>query len=131
MTNTFDVQGTSAVPAHFSLMSTPPDPSTEGKGDGLDDLLDETGATTHRSTGKVGTDTKAEPDPKPKPSSSAQPEHIEQQPVPGHTENIPANPAEPAPRGPNEDRASDARPDDKPGTPPGTQSGRDRNKSPD
>jgi hypothetical protein len=64
-------------------------------------------------------------------SSQSEPEHIEGQPVPGHTENIPANPREPAPRGPSEDRAPDARPDSKPGTPPGTQSERDRTKSPD
>ncbi|EKS71002.1 MULTISPECIES: hypothetical protein [Caballeronia] len=59
------------------------------------------------------------------------PQHIEGQPVPGHTENIPANPKEPAPRGPNEDRAPDAGPATKPGTPPGTQSEGDRLKSPD
>lgn len=57
--------------------------------------------------------------------------HVERQPVPGHTEQIPANPARDEPRsGPNEDRApsamSDTKSDTKPGTPAGTQSARDR-----
>ncbi|MDR5755214.1 MULTISPECIES: MARCKS-like protein [unclassified Caballeronia] len=64
-------------------------------------------------------------------SERTPPQHIEGQPAPGHTENIPANPNEPAPRGPNDDRAPDAGPDAKPGTPPGTQSESDRLKSPD
>ncbi|VXB39246.1 MARCKS-like protein [Burkholderia sp. 8Y] len=64
---------------------------------------------------------------------SAAPEdgHIESQPIPGHTENIPTNPADDPKRGPTEDRAPDATPDTKPGTPPGTQSERDRLKTPE
>jgi hypothetical protein len=78
--------------------------------------------------GKSGTDTKAEPDLKGKVSAAPQPDHIEQRPVPGHTEcRIQESP----PRGPNEDRAPDARSDTKPATPPGTQSERDRTKSMD
>jgi hypothetical protein len=132
--DSFDARITMTNQLH--MLSRPTAPfiamSSGDESDDLDDLLDETGEVTNRSNGKTGTDTTAEPDhDKPQPSSAAQPDHIEQQPVPGHTENIPANPAEPAPRGPNEDRAPDARPDTKPGTPPGTQSERDRNKSPD
>lgn len=61
-----------------------------------------------------------------KSSSSASKEgtggHIEQQPLPGHTENIPANPSRDEQRsGASEERAPDAAPDTKPGTPPGTQ----------
>jgi hypothetical protein len=57
--------------------------------------------------------------------------HIESQPIPGHNENIPTNPANDPKRGPTEDRAPDATPDTKPGTPPGTQSESDRLKTPE
>jgi hypothetical protein len=57
--------------------------------------------------------------------------HIESQPIPGHTENIPTNPADAPARGPMEDRAPDATPDTKPGTPPGSQSESDRLKTPE
>lgn len=58
--------------------------------------------------------------------------HIEQQPVPGHTENIPTDGSD---ERSNERRLEDAvpaaSPDTKPGTPPGTQSEADRTRSPD
>ncbi|MGN6318945.1 hypothetical protein [Trinickia sp.] len=62
--------------------------------------------------------------------------HIERQPVPGHTENIPvdgdmrqapaASPIDGPVAGPVGDAAPTADPETKPGTPPGTQSERDR-----
>ncbi|HEX7934892.1 MAG TPA: MARCKS-like protein [Paraburkholderia sp.] len=58
--------------------------------------------------------------------------HIQQQPVPGHTENIPADGSDARPDGQRlEGAASTASPDTKPGTPPGTQSEADRTRSPD
>jgi len=63
-------------------------------------------------------------------------EHIEQQPVPGHTENIPSDGSDERRDGESgtqrlEDVAPGADPDTKPGTPPGTQSDADRTRSPD
>jgi hypothetical protein len=63
-------------------------------------------------------------------------EHIEQQPVPGHTENIPSDGSDERRDGESgtqrlEDVAPSAAPDTKPGTPPGTQSDADRTRSPD
>lgn len=72
MTSHFDIHELPAVSVHFLLISMPPTPSAYDESDDLDDLLDETGATVHRSTGKTGTDTEAEPDPKPKPSAATQ-----------------------------------------------------------
>ncbi|CAB3640313.1 MARCKS-like protein [Paraburkholderia rhynchosiae] len=71
----------------------------------------------------------SDPDPKSK-------EHIEQQPVPGHTENIPADGSDERADGESgsrrlEDAAPTASPDTKPGAPPGTQSEADRTRSPD
>jgi hypothetical protein len=53
--------------------------------------------------------------------------HVESQPVPGHTENMPVGPDMPQSPGGGaiEDAAPTAQPDTKPGTPPGTQSRRD------
>ena len=70
MTSHFDIHELPAVSVHFLLISTPPTPSAYDESDDLDGLLDETGATVHRSTGKTGTDTEAEPNPKPKPSAA-------------------------------------------------------------
>ncbi|WP_027799494.1 hypothetical protein [Paraburkholderia dilworthii] len=63
-------------------------------------------------------------------------EHIEQQPAPGHTENIPSDGSDERPEGEAgsrrmEDVAPTAGTDTKPGTPPGTQSDADRTRSPD
>jgi hypothetical protein len=60
--------------------------------------------------------------------TSPQAGHIEPQPSPGHTENIPVGPDMPqAPRGGViEEGAPTAEPGTKPATPPGTQSERDR-----
>ena len=67
MTSNFDILHLPAMPVRFPLVSTPPGPSADDESDDLDDLLDETGATVHRSTGEAGAETEAEPDPKPKP----------------------------------------------------------------
>ncbi|SEJ18629.1 MARCKS-like protein [Paraburkholderia diazotrophica] len=60
-------------------------------------------------------------------------EHVEQQPVPGHTEHVPISPDEQRnpQRGPSESATTTAKPDTKPATPPGTQSDRDRQRSND
>jgi hypothetical protein len=59
------------------------------------------------------------------------PQHIEQQPIPGHPERLTDDPDAQAPPGGGrlEDNAPTATPDTKPGTPPGSQSERDRTRS--
>ncbi|CAB3742831.1 hypothetical protein LMG22037_06637 [Paraburkholderia phenoliruptrix] len=58
--------------------------------------------------------------------------HIEQQPLPGHTENIPSDGSDERPENHRlEDAAPTAGPDTKPGTPPGSQSDADRTRAPD
>lgn len=66
------------------------------------------------------------------PAHGADDSHIERQPVPGHTENMPVGPdMQQAPRGGVvEGGAPAADPATKPATPPGTQSERDRRKTP-
>lgn len=68
MTSHFDILHLPAMPVPFPLVSTQPGPSANDESDDLEDLIDETGATVHRSTDEAGSEMEAEPDPKPKPS---------------------------------------------------------------